>query len=200
MPFTKSPHGRYCPASAHLDHYQTLAAFEPGCELLFLPFRMLLHPLRVSEHKNVRPSETSAMWTPRHFVLEQTCRFVDDRHEVVSRPRLIDASLDALKPVDGAVAFHNVLFIESCLLELTVDVAGERESAVLHCRRPPEQNVEARMRHGRAIEREAVTIESPAQARIARKARGVGDVLERKSIVAQCRVCTPEPFRSTEVG
>ena len=140
------------------------------------------------------------MWTPRHFVLEQTCRFVDDRHEVVSRPRLVDTSLDALKPADGAVAFHNVLFIESCLLELTVDVAGEHESAVLHRRRPPEQNAKAGMRTGRAIEREAVTIESPAQTRIARKACGVGDVLKRKSIVAQRRVCTLEAFRSPEVG
>ncbi|CAM2179663.1 hypothetical protein BLAT2472_40631 [Burkholderia latens] len=60
MPFTKLPHGRYCPASAHLDHYPALAAFEPGCELVFLPFRVLLHPLRVSEHKNVRPRETPA--------------------------------------------------------------------------------------------------------------------------------------------
>lgn len=59
MPFTKSPHGRYCSASAHLDHYPALAAFELGCELVFQPFRILLDPLRVSEHKNVRPRETS---------------------------------------------------------------------------------------------------------------------------------------------
>lgn len=109
-------------------------------------------------------------------------------------------SLDALKPVDGSMAFHNAFCIKSSLLEPTVDVAGEDESAVLHCRRPPEQNSKAGMRNGRAIEREAVTIESPVQARIARQPRGVGDVHERISMMAQRRVCTPEAFRSAEVG
>ncbi len=167
MSLTELPHGWYGSASTEFDDNGAFNGLEPGCKPSLLPDSVVLDPLPVSKHQNVWPRETTAMRTPRHLAFEQTGRLVDDGHEIVCRPGLIGTSLDALKPVDGSMAFHNAFCIKSSLLELTVDVAGEDESAVFHCRRPPKQNVEARMRHGCAIEREPVPIKPPAQARIA---------------------------------
>jgi hypothetical protein len=139
------------------------------------------------------------MRAPRHFVREQTGRFVDYRREFVSRPSFVGTSLEALEPMDGSMAFHDALRIKPCFLKLPVNVARKYEGTVFHCRRPSQKDAEAGMGHGCAIKREAVPIESPAQARVRRKAGRVGNVLEGESMMAQRRIRMPETLLSTEI-
>lgn len=77
------------------------------------------------------------------------------------------------------MAVRNAPCIKSRLLKLPVDVAGENETAMLHRRRRPKQNAEVGMENGRAIESEAVSLESPAQTQDCSQACGVTVRLSR---------------------
>ena len=124
---------------------------------------------------------------------------VDDGEKVIRRPGVIGTSIDALEPVDGSVAFRDASGVKTCFLELAVDVTGEHKSTALHRRRPCAKNAKIAVGRGYAIEREAVSIKSPAQARMARKASWIGDVFQRKSMLAQYRVGPPETLRPPKI-
>src|SRR5258708_38315525 len=54
------------------------------------------------------------------------------------------------------------------------------------------------MRLRRAIELEAMPIETPCKLRITREDSGIGDVFERKPVVSQRGVCAPETIVAAE--
>ena len=61
------------------------------------------------------------------------------------------------------------------MLELAVDVAGEYPGTMFFPGRELEQQAETGVRYGAPIEVEAVTVEAPGAARVAREGGGVGD-------------------------
>ena len=102
--------------------------------------------------------------------------------------------------VDRAVDFANAGRIETRFGELTIDIAGKDEGAMRQARCPAAQDVETLMRHGASVERQAMSIEAPAEARIAPECVGAGGFLEVDTRLGQRRVGPPEAFAPAKVG
>jgi hypothetical protein len=92
------------------------------------------------------------------------------------------------------------LRIEARLLELAVDVRREDERGESALPDPPAQDLEPAVREGRAVEREPVAVEAPAERRVGLEVRRVRGLDEAVAEPLVRRVRLPEPAVAPEVG
>src|SRR4030042_1786667 len=97
------------------------------------------------------------------------------------RPDRAGAWIQALQVVDGAVDFQNLRFLETCFLELAVHVRGNDEILHAEALDPSPQYLKNIVRLRRAVQGCPVTVEPPAERRIADKMPGGGRFNERDS-------------------
>src|SRR5690606_22113665 len=102
--------------------------------------------------------------------------------------------------MNGAVAFNEAIRIETGALELAIDIAGKHKTAVWHGAGPLLQCRKTGVRHGVAVQLQAVTINSPGQLRIVSEGLRVGNLSKVQPRPAQGRVGLPHAFIATEIG
>ncbi len=98
------------------------------------------------------------------------------------------------------MALDDLLLAEAGAPELAVDVAGEHKRALRQGTRQVEQDAEAGVRDGAAVQGQAVAIETPGQGRVGAEAGGVGDLVEGRARRAEGRVGFPETGVAAKVG
>jgi len=167
---------------------------------LFLRICSGVLPHWITEHQDVGPQELSAPRTLRkrplslerfriHLDLDVIC--IQDSHATTS---------GALNMVDGPMALHDPLRIETCFLEGTIDVTGEHEGGMLHLVCKPAENIEPCMGSRRPVQVEPMAIEPPGQRRIVLKPTRVSHVRESQTQVPVRRIGIPESLVPTEIG
>src|SRR4051812_40413275 len=97
------------------------------------------------------------------------------------------------------MAFVDAAWIKTCLLEMTIDIAGEHAVAVRHALTPAPEKLEPGVRYGFPVERQPMTVETPRLLQVRLKGRGRGDTVEIDVGGPQRRIGFPESFRTAEV-
>lgn len=113
---------------------------------------------------------------------------------------MLAAAGGTLKVMNRAVDFADLLRREAGFLEMAVDVAGEGPDAVRHVFGQRAEQAESGVRRGLSVERQAMAVEAPGEARVGFKGGRVGDRLEGDSGPAEGGIDGPEAARPAKVG
>ena len=102
--------------------------------------------------------------------------------------------------MDRTVALNDTLGSKTGFLELPVHVTCKDK----HPRPQPfahaTQNVEPRMRHGRPIEVQTMSVEAPGQFGIVDKGTRIGNLFKTDAGGTECRISPPETLRPAKIG
>lgn len=198
-PLAEGAHGRDSRARSEFDDDRAVAFLQPSVQGLTLCVLALMEPTPVTEHQDVGPGQPAATRASGWRVEQQTVHVVDFRMEVINRPDVVAAGLQALKMVNGAVAFVDGAIGEPCSLELAVHIAGEDRPPIGFGLTQGLEDVEPRMGLGVSVKLQAVAIKAPGQFWVVLESRRVGNAGEFQSGLGQRGICLPETFVATEV-
>eukprot|EP00754_Rhynchopus_humris_P022737 Rhum_TRINITY_DN14803_c0_g2::Rhum_TRINITY_DN14803_c0_g2_i1::g.119649::m.119649 len=199
------PHRRHSSPGTQLHHGHVLAASlgsppQEGIHALLLCLRPPSGKVQVAEHQDVRPCSLAARKRrQRRFSRAHAQRGGVDVEAEVGGHRLDRDTAQPLQVVDGAVALHHRVLREARLLKVPVDVRREDERILPRQGAPLFENGEPRVRHGRAVQLQAVAVEAPGKGRVGVEPRRVGHRGEANTEVPQGRVVLPQPLVASKV-
>ena len=199
MTLAESTNRRQRHARADLDDHETLGQRLPPAHTLHLALRAIFQPRMVPKHQDVGTCETAAMSAAWNVSDHSAGTLVDDRIESGRRPDLPAAWFRALQIMNRSMAFQDVAFCKTRLLELAVDVARINECPVPHARCPTPKHRKSGVRVDFAIALQAMAIEAPGELGVRAECVWVCDGLKAALERSQCWIGAPQTFVATKI-